>query len=261
MLIKRRRNKNEYLEELVFTISLLAGVSAALLKLVEYSKENVFSPNISGLIELLGIILVVEVIILVVFLLVRGLSIWPVGEKSNPQLVSFASTLRTLMFLIPIWLLLYIIPWYSFLTITKDQGVPNYITQAVNVVFGITSIIVPLYFAGGFSRVNQKTSSKVLAMTLILLVTMFLSLPITIVLLSGTYSIDVAYFSDKAQSNTIFFTIKDTGIPSSRCWVTLSRVNESGENYFEQIEFVILKESKNTSIHGYISGKKKDGIY
>jgi hypothetical protein len=53
--------------------------------------------------------------------------------------------------------------------------------------------------------------------------------------------------------------IKDTGQPSGKCWITLSKINETDKNYFQQIDFIILEESKNSST--YMSGRKKDGIY
>jgi len=55
-------------------------------------------------------------------------------------------------------------------------------------------------------------------------------------------------------------TIKDTGIPSGKCYIDLYRVNNSNENLFQLIDNITLQESVKSSSE-YTTGKKKDGIY
>jgi len=185
------------------------------------------NPDTQGLIELSGLALVFESIILVLFLILKGLTIWPVGEKPNQRLVEFTLILRTLMFLVPFVLLLYVSLSYTFIKISEEQRLTNYVIQLINYGIGFISIFVPFYLSGSFSfRSSAPSSRELIKFWSIILVFSFiliLSLPLTMVLLSGTYSIDVAYSPNQAWQEKLSVTIKDTGIPSNRCWVTLNK--------------------------------------
>jgi hypothetical protein len=84
----------------------------------------------------------------------------------------------------------------------------------------------------------------------------------TTFLLCGSYSIEIIQPSDP-NTDIMSVTIRDTGIPSGRCFIDLSKVNESNESrLFESIDNITLNESgKSLSKHKYIVGEKRNGIY
>ena len=69
------------LEILTVAITLLAGISAVLLKLGEYFSNNIISKSIYIPIWSLTSILILELLLILLFLLIKGSSIWE--EKDN----------------------------------------------------------------------------------------------------------------------------------------------------------------------------------
>lgn len=77
-------------------------------------------------------------------------------------------------------------------------------------------------------------------------------------LLCGSYTIEITQFPDD-NTDIMFLTIKDNGIPSGRCYINLYRINKSNESIFQATDNIILNGSANIS--EYMTGRKRDGIY
>jgi hypothetical protein len=55
-------------------------------------------------------------------------------------------------------------------------------------------------------------------------------------------------------------TIRDTGTPSGKCFITLYKENKSDKYFFEQIDNITLEERLKKQSK-YMSGLKRDGVY
>jgi len=257
--IRRRRIlKQSHLEELVFAVTLLAGVSAFLLKLIEYCNSNIIQPKVFFVVELLVIILILEILTLVLFLLIRGYSVWPIGLKPNKMLNELATKLRPFMFFIPVTLLLYILTAYIYLSISENWNLPHFVNLIVIYFIFTISMVISYYLGGGTVKNLLKNPIHHWVILIVMGFGLLFGIFSSNFLLTGDYSIEILDIND----NTISFKIMDTGRPSAKCWITLYKLNESKEELFQQIDFAILNDiSKNSSTHGYITGIKRDGAY
>jgi hypothetical protein len=135
------------LKELGLAITLLAGISAVLLKIVDYSNKNTISATISSLISFLVVVLILEIVIVVLFLLLKGYSIWPIKEERR-DLINLSKSFGVMMFFTPIFILIYISLAVTFSLFTKDWKLSS---AAINsCIFGImiVSAWVTLYLGG-----------------------------------------------------------------------------------------------------------------
>lgn len=281
---KNKRNKD--FEVLTFALTLLAGTSAVLLKLVDYFNNNIISATISSLIHFFVLFLILEIVMLVLFLLLKGYSIWSLKEERRDILNNLSMGFGMMMFFIPIFILIYISLGITFSLFTKDWRLSS---AAINsCIFGIMifSAWATLYLGGVglgdlksiFKQISlkiktQKNPNKqflsllfgyfiVLIYPLIVLAFIICLFQTTTFLLCGSYSIEIIQPSDP-NTDIMSVTIRDTGIPSRRCFIDLSKVNESNESrLFESIDEITLNESgKSLSKHKYIAGEKRNGIY
>ena len=276
------------LKELGLAITLLAGISAVLLKIVDYSNKNTISATISSLISFLVVVLILEIVIVVLFLLLKGYSIWPIKEERR-DLKNLSNSFGVLMFFTPIFILIYISLAVTFSLFIKDWKLSS---AAINsCIFGImiVSALVTFYLGGVglgdlkniFKQISlkietQKKSNKqflsllfgyfiILIYPLIVLAFIICLFQTTTFLLCGSYSIEIIQPSDP-NTDIMSVTIRDTGIPSGRCFIDLSKVNESNESHlFESIDNITLNESGKRSLSKhkdtYIVGEKRNGIY
>jgi hypothetical protein len=76
-------------------------------------------------------------------------------------------------------------------------------------------------------------------------------------LLCGAYSINI---TNPPNADTMSIVILDTGIPSSRCFIHLSQINDTSMELFHEFDNITLVESEFNTSH-YMYGHKKEGIW
>lgn len=90
--------EKDNLKELTLAITLLAGISAVLFKIIDYFNKNIVSEIISSIMYFLVVFLILEVVIVVLFLLLKGYSIWPIKEGGLDTLKKLSGVFGTVMF-------------------------------------------------------------------------------------------------------------------------------------------------------------------
>lgn len=296
MAIRWRRKGKGHFEELSIAITLLAGISAVLWKLIEYTNQHVLEPNIYYMIYIFVVGLVYEAVIILLFLLICGLLIWSLREKEKILLKELYKHIRRIIFLFPAILLIYVFIEFFALFLLKilSKILETYTSIKIDttifltifltiLLLGLLTLLVafsiPLILSSIKSCVylikpnthsdNKKTKAPtktqftgtiqaiLLIIALLLTTTVFVTSLLQISLFLSCGSYSIEEI--KLPNNEISFAIKDTGTPSGKCWVTLYQVLESNNTIFQEKDFVILNSSANSS--KYLLGIKKDGIY
>jgi hypothetical protein len=274
--------EKDNLKELTLAITLLAGISAVLFKIVDYYNKNVVNETISAIMYFLVFFLILEVVIVVLFLLLKGYSIWPIKEERRDTLKNLSGSFGIMMFFTPIFILTYISLAVTFSIAAKDWGLSSTVIRCCIWGIVILSALTTLRLGGVdiellkniFEQISLKIKtieksieqfsslsfrfSIVLIHILIISVFFIFLFQTTIFLLCGSYTIGITHFPDD-NTDIMSLTIKDTGIPSGRCYINLYRIHKSNESIFQAIDNIILNGSANIS--EYMIGEKKDGIY
>lgn len=291
---KSMREKGGGFNELSVAITLLAGISVILFNTINYFNNNIVSTNSSLAIRFLVIWLILELIIVILFILLKGTSLWSLKEGRRDLIEGLAKLAGIMMFMIAVFILICTCLIFAFCMITNDLELPSTTVYYLGGIL-IVSTVVTFYLGGVFGYLknivewiflkikqkflktdhkNRSGSDKHLlslvsvyfAISIIIIFiwivlvacTDYLS-PATTLLLCGSYSTEVTHFPD-ANTDIMSITIKDTGIPSMACYIELCRVNKSNENIFQRIDNITLQESEKKSSE-YMVGKKENGIY
>ena len=270
-------------------ITLLAGISAVLLKLIAYFNNNIISATTSIMIHILVTFLLLEALIILLFFLTKGYLV-STRENMPENLVKISYLLQKAIFLWPFTTIVYFFLSFSYILTTNNLRIPDWINTLLIGIFAILSGILficlllreyPLKkwinekiekirlwlkdkkFTLKACSVVFKTVSVSLAVVfvalLIALILYFVLSLTSVFLLCGSYSTEINHFPD-SNTEIMSFTIKDTGIPSGKCNIHLYRVNDSNDNLFKKIDNITLQESEKSSSKN-MTGKKKDGIY
>ena len=271
--------ENGNLKELTLAITLLAGISAVLFKIIDYFNKNIVSETISPIMRFLVFFLILEVVIVVLFLLLKGYSIWPMKEEGLDTLKTLSGVCGTMMFFTPILILIYISLAVTLSIFTKDRGLSTTEIQYIVIFSALTTLRLGGVDLGCLKNVFKKIYSKIktlkkfikqflslLFQHFIILICIFIVVSAFIIflfstttfLLCGSYTIEITHFPDD-NTDIMSLTIKDTGIPSERCYINLCRINKSNESIFQATDNIILNGSANIS--EYMTGDKRDGIY
>lgn len=268
----------EDLKDLTLAIALLAGISAFLAKLIGYSNENIINPITSVFIRLLVFLLILEIAFLVLFLLVKGYLIWPLKKEKTDLLKNLSGSFGKMMFFLPIFILFYVTFAVTFAFITKDRVFSDTTINLLSVGMAIISLIVTVRIGGldfeslkKVMLINQKfefTHFKMITGWLFIIAYIFIIFAFIVCifqtstfLLCGSYAIEINHLPD-VDTDIMALTIKDTGIPSGRCYVFLNRLNNSSDGLFQQLDNVTLQDSENkTSKYKYMIGQKEYGVY
>jgi len=287
-------DKKEDLKELTLAITLLAGISAVLLKIVEYFSTNIIDLSSSALLSVYFLVffLLLEILLIVCFLLIQGYLI-SIEEREKGKIDKIATLLHKLVFLVPIFALIYSFTTISYFFITKDWSFSESENNLFLSVFIIISFTISAYFLFDlkflFSLTGIKDSSKnvynkitkfrknprelekithdvLISNLLVIFFSIFLFIILVFglflvptFLLCGSYSIEIMHSAD-SNSDLMLVAIKDTGIPSGKCFITLYGLNSSNKDLFQHREDIILDESVENSTD-YMTGCKKDGIW
>lgn len=240
--------EREYLKELTLAITLLAGISAILFKIVDYFSNNVIDLNVFALILVYILVgfLIIEIFMVLLFLSVQGFL--SVQEKKLERLEKLNGTLQKAVFSVPTFVLIYS---FSMIFYFWPIKIWNNLGIAMLCFVGFWFIMMILFF-------YIFRDLKLLFLLIILLIFVAILFPIITLLLSGTYSIEIIH-SSGSNNDIMSIAIKDTGLPL-RCVIDLCKVNKSNKNLFSSIDNITLYGSEKNSSE-YMTGKKEDGIY
>ena len=283
------------LRELGLAITLLAGISALLFKIVDYFNNNIIYLSASALlfIRFFVFILMCEILIILLFLLTKGYIVSAPGKRLE-KLKKISNGLHKLVFSFPIFVLIcsFLVVSYFFLTMNWRDNISDTLDILLFCILVIISISLSIYLLFDLKfdlkRVPLKKTKEsfkkvinelicifqspdeqkkfyfgvflttILYFILLILLIFGLFL-IPSFLLCGSHSIEIIHFSD-SNTDIMSVAIEDTGLPSGRCYIILYRVNNSNENLFQSIDNITLQELVEKPSK-YMTGKKKDGIY
>lgn len=237
------------LKELGLAITLLAGISAVLFKIVDYFSNNIIDLNLFAivLVYILVGFLIIEIFMVLLFFSVTGFL--SVQEKKLERLEKLNGTLQKVVFSVPTFVLIYSFSMIFYFGPIKVWNNP-YIAMLCFLGFWFIMIILSFYIFRDL---------KLLFLLIILLIFVAILFPITTLLLSGTYSIEIIHPSG-SNKDIMPIAIKDTGLLRCVCVIDLCKVNKSNKNLFSSIDNITFYGSeKNSST--YMTGKKEDGIY
>lgn len=261
-------------------ITLLAGLSAILLKLVTYSNNNTISAITSIMIRFLVIFLLLEALIILLFFLTKGYLFSTRGNISE-EIVKISYLLQKAIFLLPFTTIVYFFLSISYFLVTNNLRIPDWIDTPLIYIFAIASGILYIWLLlreyplkkwinEKIEKIQRKDKKSALRGCLDFLNTIILASVISLILfallfqtsvflLCGSYSIEINHFPD-SNAEVMSLTIKDTGIPSGKCYIHLYRVNDSNDNLFQPIDRITLQESvQKPSKH--MTGEKEGGVY
>jgi len=140
--------EKDNLKELTLAITLLVGISTILFKIVDYSNKNVVNEHIFCIMYLLVLLLIFEIVIIVLFLLLKGYSIWPIKEERLGALKNLIGIFGPLMFFIPIFILIYTSLSVAFSISAEDWGLSSTFVVVLQLGIVIFSALATLHLGG-----------------------------------------------------------------------------------------------------------------
>lgn len=260
-------------KEITFAITLLAGVSAFLSKVIGYFNNNVitfsgYSPFSINLLVLMAIMILFS---LSIFLLLKWYLISIKYENKlikniTDKIFEFISIYTIL------WIFILILGFIVNLFIIS----PLY-TEYKFYLMIIYLILFCMIFLQKYKSLKQtphlqkntlihlKTKQNemwyIYNGLIIFLIIMLLFSPIPTYLLMGSYSIEQVPISN--TDNDIFtFTIKETGIPFNSNYITLHKMNINESTIFQNIDDIIISNTHSIpSKNKLLTGIKHEGIW
>lgn len=262
-------------KEMTFAITLLAGVSAFLSKVIGYFNNNVitFSGYSTFLIYTLVLMAITILVLLSIFLLLKW---YLISIKYENKLIKNI-TEKTFKF-ISIYTILWIFILISGFVMSLFIISPFYTEYKFYLII-IYLIIFCMICLQKYKSLKQTThlqKNTLLSMPLkakqnemwsiysgllIFSIIMLLFIPIPTYLLMGSYSIE--QFPISNTDNDIFtFTIKETGVPFNSNHITLHKMNVNESTIFQNIDNIIISNTHSTpSNNKLITGIKYEGIW
>ena len=268
-------------KEITFAITLLAGVSAFLSKIIGYFNNNVitFSWYFLSLIKLVVLMAITILISVSFFLLLKWYLVSTKYEDKHIKDI----TEKTFEFIS-----MYALSWIIILisSIIVKLFTENLIYQIILFllyllffIFIIILIIFCLFYLlkyKSFEKIIHWGENKLLSMPLkaidkillplsnvliIFSIIMILLVPIPSYLMMGSYSIE--QFPISNTDNEIFiFTIKETGIPFNFNYIALHKMNVNESNIFQNIDNITINNNHGASSENKLmTGTKYGGIW
>lgn len=140
--------EREYLKELTLAITLLAGISAVLFKIVDYFNNNIIYLSASALlsIQCLVFILMCEILIILLFLLTTGYIV-SAREKGMFILMKISTVLHKMVFVFPIFIFIcsFLVVSYFFVTRNWQDNISDTVDILLFYIIVIGSIILSIY--------------------------------------------------------------------------------------------------------------------
>jgi len=270
---EKLQNSRDY-KEITLVITILAGISAFLFKLIDYFNNNTiaFSDQVQFIIYLIVYVALIEILLVFSFLILKGCLL--TINRENERLKFFANGIFLTIFTFPIPLIIILISTLFFYTYFIEEHYYNnilifiYYIFIVIFAFSIYFYLNPALFYSlrdlsidkirikvkiNFENVNY--NSLILKIIPIPIIT-FIFISLLIIpsyLLVGHYSIEVFPESNN-DGNMLTFTIEETGITYARCYITLYKLNLDNNSleHIDNITIPIQHESKNKLMFGGI---------
>ncbi|MCZ7383438.1 MAG: hypothetical protein O8C63_01675 [Candidatus Methanoperedens sp.] len=291
-LQKEKLQNSRDFKEITLAITLLAGVSAFLLKTIDYFNNNVIvlGDFLQLTVYFLVMLLLLEFSMVFLFLILKGYLLST--ESESKQIKNITHKLFKSIFILPIlWIVFSIFTLLSHELFKEPSKINNYnyIFNFYWVFASMTIIWIYVHLAKiHLIRSLKNTGSKIkqieiksllknfdfknqmilnlspliiflIVGLLLLLVALLLTAPLY--LLTGSFSIE-----EFSQSNTNTgiqtFKIKETGIVYSANYINLYKMNASDGNIFQYIDDITINNSQeNLSRNKLMIGKKYEGIW
>lgn len=245
-------NEPNNFEEITLAIALLGGIIGIFLYIREYFNNNVVDADSQVIQSSLVFVsaLLVEFLIILLFFLLRGISIYAKPE-SLKLIKDFTQKLFTFSF---IYFLLYIIAFistfifinfiYYNIELSNRPVISNIFLSILIILLVIVGLVLWDYgmlkslhhiYSTRPSFGELWTRYKTLLLLLIVFIVILFLIPHFVSLLNllslysliGSYSIDV-FPQSNANNDTLTFTIKETGISYNHIYIELNKLNADG---------------------------------
>ncbi len=291
-LQKEKLQNSRDFKEITLAITLLAGVSAFLLKTIDYFNNNVIvlSDYLQLMVYFLVMLLLLEFSMVFLFLILKGYLLSTKSE--NKEIKNITQKLFKSIFILPIlWIVFSIFILLSQEIFKDPSKINNYDYILYSYWIFASMIIIWIYIR--LAKINLVKSLKnirskisqikirhffkdfhfndflvlyfspliifLIVGLLLLLVALLLTAPLY--LLTGTFSIE-----EFSQSNTNTgiqtFKIKETGIAYSANYINLYKMKTSDGNIFQYIDDITINNTQeNLSRNKLMIGKKYEGIW
>ena len=271
--IEKLQNSRDY-KEITLVITILAGTSAFLLKLIDYFNNNIItiSSHVQFIIYIIVYLALIEVTLIFSFLLLKGYLLSDNSE--NKQLTNLSKEIFQKIFTIPIPTIIILISTLLFYTYHLEEN--NYYNIVSIIYWIITVVLAFLIFIYldpkivlseslknmSVNEIRNKLKFnfqieisfiiKIISIPLLLFIVIS-SFIIPSYLLVGHYSIEVFPESNNG-GDMLTFTIEETGITYARCYITLYKLNPCNQSLedIDNITIPIQLESKNKMMFGGI---------
>ncbi len=290
-LQKEKRQNSRDFKEITLAITLLAGVSAFLLKTIDYFNNNVIvlGDFLQLTVYFLVMLLLLEFSMVFLFLILKGYLLST--ESESKQIKNITQKLFKSIFILPIlWIVFSIFTLLSHEMFKDPSKINNY-----NYIFNFywifaSTIIIIIYIRlteinlieplrnirSKISQIKVKTLLKfdferymilnfsplvifLISMLVLLLVLLLLTAPLY--LLTGTFSIE-EFSQTNTNTGIQTFKIKETGIAYSANYINLYKMNASDGNIFQYIDDITINNTQeNLSRNKLMIGKKYEGIW
>ena len=287
---EKLQNSRDF-NEITLAITLLAGVSAFLLKTVDYFSTNVIvlSDYLQLTVYFLVLLLLLEFSMVFLFLILKG---YLISIKSESKVIkSITQKLFKSIFILPIlWIIFSVFTLLSYEIFKDPNKINNYnnifdfywifasmiilwiyvrlakiylIRSLKNILFKISHIkIKPLFKNFDFKNYMILNFSPLIILLVLLLVLLLVAIVLTapLYLLTGSFSIED--FS-QSHTNTIqTFKIKETGIAYSTNYIKLYKMNANDSNIFQYIDEITINNAQESlSRNKFMIGIKYEGIW
>jgi hypothetical protein len=272
---EKLQNSPDY-KEITLVITILAGTSAFLLKLVDYFNNNIItiSSHVQFIIYIIVYLALIEVTLIFSFLILKGYLLSTNNESQ--EFKNYAKEIFKYIFITPVPIIIILISTLLFYTYQIEEK--NYYNIVIFIYWIITIILAlwTLFYLNpeinifnslknpsiyknlhkrkiDFKNINYiQLMSNIILFPLVAFI-IFSSFIIPSYLLVGHYSIEVFPESNNG-GDMLTFTIEETGITYARCYITLYKLNLGNDSleHIDNITIPIQLESKNKMMFGGI---------
>lgn len=276
------QNKRD-LNEITLAITLLAGLTAFLLKLVDYFNNHIIvvSPIFQLIVYFLVYFLLLEFLMIFLFLILKG---YLVSTKYRSNMLKNISEgvfrgIFKLASLSVVFSFLIVLSYYFFKDVNDKY---YYVYYIIGIIFIICFIWLSIHY---FYRIDyrdvlkniqkniqkkyreKKSSEKydfqdILFYYFVIIICILgfvLLLVASSYLLMGSFSID-QFPQSNTDNEILIFTIKETGMTYSANYIGIYKINSSDSTIFQNIDNFIIND-KNENFSKIMFGKKHEGIW
>ncbi|VVB89973.1 Uncharacterised protein [uncultured archaeon] len=274
------------IEEITLALTLLGVVTAVVLKINDFFNNNVIilNANLYGFVNGLITFLLVEFLIIFLFFIFKGISIYIEPQKRNDDFKKNTRMLFKLSFIYAfVWFIdsIFIFIFIFITTVYYNYLPPWYNKIAYLYGFSIILISLWLFFDLLGSGITEKIKEIhrnlieqnyrlpilfiIIGILLIIFQDLYSRLLLDIVilpsyLLAGSYSIE-EFPQSIDNADNLTFTIKETGIPYNFNYIRLDKIN-SNSNLTQYVDNIKINRTQETqSNETFMLGENYYGIW